>query len=155
MCIRDSKKSYAAHSVDLGFIRLDSHAFSASPDISIDYAVMEHTDRAVVVPCYTAWSDVGSWSSLADSMDKDDDGNVTRGDVVLHNTVNSTVFSEEKLVVAMGVSNLIIVETDDAILVAPQSESENIKKIVETLTEQQRSHVHSHRKVYRLSLIHI
>lgn len=143
------KKSYAAHSVDLGFIRLDSHAFSASPDISIDYAVMEHTDKAVVVPCYTAWSDVGSWSSLADSMDKDDDGNVTRGDVVLHNTVNSTVFSEEKLVVAMGVSNLIIVETDDAILVAPQSESENIKKIVETLTEQQRSHVHSHRKVYR------
>jgi mannose-1-phosphate guanylyltransferase/mannose-6-phosphate isomerase len=143
------KKSYAAHSVDLGFIRLDSHAFSASPDISIDYAVMEHTDKAVVVPCYTAWSDVGSWSSLADSMEKDVDGNVTRGDVVLHNTVNSTVFSEEKLVVAMGVSNLIIVETDDAILVAPQSESENIKKIVETLTEQQRSHVHSHRKVYR------
>ena len=82
-------------------------------------------------------------------MDKDVDGNVTRGDVVLHNTVNSTIFSEEKLVVAMGVSNLIIVETDDAILVAPQSESENIKKIVETLTEQQRSHVHSHRKVYR------
>ena len=143
------KKSYAAHSVDLGFIRLDSHAFSASPDISIDYAVMERTDKAVVVPCYTAWSDVGSWSSLADSMEKDVDGNVTRGDVVLHNTVNSTVFSEEKLVVAMGVSNLIIVETDDAILVAPQSESENIKKIVETLTEQQRSHVHSHRKVYR------
>lgn len=143
------KKSYAAHSVDLGFIRLDSHAFSASPDISLDYAVMERTDKAVVVPCYTAWSDVGSWSSLADSMEKDVDGNVTRGDVVLHNTVNSTVFSEEKLVVAMGVSNLIIVETDDAILVAPQSESENIKKIVETLTEQQRSHVHSHRKVYR------
>jgi mannose-1-phosphate guanylyltransferase len=92
---------------------------------------MEHTDKAVVVPCHTAWSDVGSWSSLADSMEKDSNGNVTRGDVVLQNTKNSTVFSEEKLVVVMGVDNLIVVETDDAILVAPQAESENIKKIVE------------------------
>ncbi|HSC74697.1 MAG TPA: mannose-1-phosphate guanylyltransferase/mannose-6-phosphate isomerase [Pseudomonadales bacterium] len=142
-------KSYAAHTVDLGFIRLDNHAFAAAPDISIDYAVMEHTDKAVVVPCHTAWSDVGSWSSLADSMEKDSDGNVVRGDVVLQNTQNSTVFAEEKLVVVMGVDNLIVVETDDAILVAPRAESENIKKIVETLTEQQRSHVRSHRKVYR------
>ena len=143
------KKAYAHHSVDLGFIRLDSDAFAAAPNISIDYAVMEHTDKAVVVPCNTAWSDVGSWSSLADSMEKDSNGNVTRGDVLLQNTKNSTVFSEEKLVVVMGVDNLIVVETDDAILVAPKAESENIKKIVELLTEQQRSHVHSHRKVYR------
>lgn len=143
------KKAYAHHSVDLGFIRLDSEAFAAAPDISIDYAVMEHTDKAVVVPCNTAWSDVGSWSSLADSMEKDGDGNVTRGDVLLHNTHNSTVFSEEKLVVVMGVDNLIVVETDDAILVAPQAESENIKQIVAMLTDKQRSHVHSHRKVYR------
>lgn len=143
------KQAYAAHTVDLGFIRLDSTAFAAAPDISIDYAVMEHTDKAVVVPCNTAWSDVGSWSSLADSMEKDPAGNVTRGDVVLLNTRNSTVFAEEKLVAVMGVDNLIVVETDDAILVAPQGESENIKKIVETLTEQQRSHVRAHRKVYR------
>jgi mannose-1-phosphate guanylyltransferase/mannose-6-phosphate isomerase len=143
------KQAYAAHTVDLGFVRLDSAAFAAAPDISIDYAVMEHTDKAVVVPCNTAWSDVGSWSSLADSMEKDPAGNVTRGDVVLMNTRNSTVFSEEKLVAVMGVDNLIVVETDDAILVAPQCESENIKKIVETLTDQQRSHVHAHRKVYR------
>jgi mannose-1-phosphate guanylyltransferase/mannose-6-phosphate isomerase len=143
------KKSYAAHNIDLDFIRLDEPSFANAPNISIDYAVMEHTDKAVVVPCNTAWSDVGSWSSLADSMDKDSDGNVTRGDVVLKNTRNSTVFSEEKLVVVMGADNLIVVETDDAILVAPQAESENIKQIVETLSEQQRSHVHSHRKVYR------
>jgi mannose-1-phosphate guanylyltransferase/mannose-6-phosphate isomerase len=143
------KKAYAHHSIDLEFIRLDSEAFAAAPNISIDYAVMEHTDKAVVVPCNTAWSDVGSWSSLADSMEKDSDGNVTRGDVLLQNTKNSTVFSEEKLVVVVGVDNLIVVETDDAILVAPQAESENIKQIVEMLTEQQRSHVHSHRKVYR------
>ena len=143
------KKAYAHHSIDLGFIRLDSDAFATAPNISIDYAVMEHTDKAVVVPCNTAWSDVGSWSSLADSMEKDSNGNVTRGDVLLQNTHNSTVFSEEKLVVVVGVDNLIVVETDDAILVAPQAESENIKKIVELLTEQQRSHVHSHRKVYR------
>jgi mannose-1-phosphate guanylyltransferase/mannose-6-phosphate isomerase len=143
------QQAYAAHTVDLDFIRLGSDAFAAAPDISIDYAVMEHTDKAAVVPCHTAWSDVGSWSSLAASMDQDVDGNVTRGDVVLRNTRNSTVFAEEKLVAVMGVDNLIVVETDDAILVAPQSESENIKKMVETLTEQQRSHVHSHRKVYR------
>ena len=143
------KKAYAHHSIDLEFIRLDSEAFAAAPNISIDYAVMEHTDKAVVVPCNTAWSDVGSWSSLADSMEKDSDGNVTRGDVLLQNTKNSTVFSEEKLVVDVGEDNLIVVETDDAILVAPQAESENIKQIIEMLTDEQRSHVHSHRKVYR------
>jgi len=143
------QRAYDAHTVDLGFTRLDSESFAAAPDISMDYAIMEHTDKAVVVPCNTAWSDVGSWSSLADSMEKDSEGNVVRGDVLLHNTRNSTVFAEEKLVVAMGLDDLIVVETDDAILVAPRAESENIKKIVETLTEQQRSHVKSHRKIYR------
>jgi mannose-1-phosphate guanylyltransferase/mannose-6-phosphate isomerase len=141
--------AYAARKIDLGFIRIDSEQFAQAPDISIDYAVMEHTDKAAVVPCHTAWSDVGSWRSLADSMEKDSGGNVTRGDVLLQNVKNSTVFAEEKLVVVSGVDDLIVVETDDAILVAPQTESENIKKIVETLGAQQRSHVHAHRKVYR------
>lgn len=141
--------AYAARNTDLDFIRIEREAFAQAPDISIDYAVMEHTDKAVVIPCNTAWSDVGSWHSLAGSMEKDGDGNVTRGDVLLQNVKNSTVFAEEKLVVVSGVDDLIVVETDDAILVAPQAESENIKKIVETLSVQQRSHVHAHRKVYR------
>jgi mannose-1-phosphate guanylyltransferase/mannose-6-phosphate isomerase len=143
------EQAYAARSDDFGFVRIARDAFAQAPDISIDYAVMEHTDKAVVVPCHTAWSDVGSWSSLANSMDKDSSGNVTRGDVLLDAVSNSTVFAEEKLVVVSGVDNLIVVETDDAILVAPQTESESIKKIVERLTEQQRSHVHAHRKIYR------
>lgn len=143
------QRSFAARSTDLGFTRLGIDTFADAPNISIDYAVMEHTDKAAVVPCNTAWSDVGSWSSLADSMEKDADGNAFRGDVLLHNSRNSTVFSEEKLVVAMGVDNLIIVETDDAILVAPRDESENIKQVVEMLDQQQRTHVKSHRKVYR------
>lgn len=143
------ERAFATRATDLGFIRLDAEAFATAPDISIDYAVMEKTDKAVVVACNTAWSDVGSWGSLADSMEKDRAGNVVRGDVLLQDTRNSTVFSEEKLVVAMGVDGLIVIETDDAILVAPRSESENIKKVVETLASQQRSHVKSHRKVYR------
>jgi mannose-1-phosphate guanylyltransferase/mannose-1-phosphate guanylyltransferase/mannose-6-phosphate isomerase len=141
--------AYAKRKHDLGFTRVGEDAFANSPDISIDYAVMEKSAKVVVVPCHTQWSDVGSWSSLADSMEKDAQGNVARGDVLLRNSRNSTVFSEEKLVVALGVDDLIVVETDDAILVAARAESENIKQIVETLAAQNRSHVKSHRKVYR------
>ncbi len=134
---------------DLGFIKLPEDTFSECPDISIDYAVMEKTTCAVVVPCLTPWSDVGSWGSLSDSLEKDSNGNVTRGDVELHNVSNSTVFAEEKLVVVLGLDSVIVVETDDAILVAARSESENIKKAVESLSAQSRSHVKLHRKVYR------
>ncbi len=142
-------QSYQQRAGDLGFVRVNAELFAAAPDISIDYAVMEHTDNAVVVPCHTPWSDVGSWASLADSMEKDADGNVSRGDVLLHRARNCTVFSDEKLLVAMGVDDLIVVETDDAILVAPRVESENIKTVVEQLTRNCRTQVKSHRKVYR------
>ena len=141
--------AYNKRTVDLDFTRVGVDAFADSPDISIDYAVMEHSDKVVVVPCHTPWSDVGSWSSLADSMDKNAQGNVSRGDVMMFNTHSSTVFSEEKLVVTLGVDNLIVVETDDAILVAAREQSENIKQVVEALAAQKRSHVKSHRKVYR------
>jgi mannose-1-phosphate guanylyltransferase/mannose-6-phosphate isomerase len=142
-------EAFVKNKPDLGFDRIDADSFAASPDISIDYAVMECTANAVVVPCDTPWSDVGSWASLTDSMSKDEAGNTARGDVLLHNVSNSTVFSEEKLVVVMGVDDLIVVETDDAILVAPRQESENIKQVVEKLAGQQRSQAKSHRKVYR------
>ena len=142
-------RAFELHKTDLGFLKIDEESFSTAPDISIDYAIMEKTANAVVVPCDTPWSDVGSWSSLTDSLEKDTAGNVTRGDVELHNVHNSTVFAEEKLVVVLGLDNVIVVETDDAILVAARSESENIKKAVEALSAQERSHVKLHRKVYR------
>jgi mannose-1-phosphate guanylyltransferase/mannose-6-phosphate isomerase len=128
---------------------MDRDIFITSPDISIDYAVMEKTRNAVVVPCHSPWSDVGSWNTLTDSMEKDAGGNAVRGDVELHNVHNSTVFSEEKLIVVMGMDNIIVVETDDAILVAARDESENIKKAVEALSTQNRTQVKLHRKVYR------
>lgn len=141
--------AYAARTHDFGFIGIPSDTFATAPDISIDYAVMERTANAAVVPCATPWSDVGSWSSLTDSFAKDANGNVTRGDVELHHVRNSTVLAEEKLVVALGVDNLIVVETDDAILVAHRDQSENIKHVVESLTQQGRQHVRLHRKVHR------
>ena len=134
---------------DLEFFCLDESYFAQCPDISIDYAVMERTARAVVIPCDTAWSDVGSWATLSESMGRDEQGNVSRGDAMLVNSRNTTAISEEKLIVALGVDDLVIVETDDAILVAPHSESENIKKVVEQLQREQRSEVVSHRKIYR------
>lgn len=144
-----AQTAYAARSHDFGFTCIAADSFAAAPDISIDYAVMEHTANAAVIPCESPWSDVGSWSSLTDSFVKDSDGNVTRGDVVLSAVHNSTVMAEEKLVVALGVDNLIIVETDDAILVAHRDQSENIKQVVESLAQQGRTHVKSHRKVHR------
>lgn len=145
----NARAAVANANSDLEFFCLDSEYFARCPDISVDYAVMEHTDRAVVIPCATAWSDVGSWVTLSESLGRDNAGNVSRGDVLLHNTHNTTAISEEKLIVAMGVDDLVIVETDDAILVAPHSESENIKQVVERLHADQRPEVVAHRKVYR------
>lgn len=142
-------QAYENRVEDLGFIKMDHDIFITSPDISIDYAVMEKTVNAVVVPCHSPWSDVGSWNTLTDSMGKDASGNAVRGDVELHNVHNSTIFSEEKLIVVMGMDNIIVVETDDAILVAAREESENIKKAVEALSTQNRTQVKLHRKVYR------
>jgi mannose-1-phosphate guanylyltransferase/mannose-6-phosphate isomerase len=142
-------EAYAQRQQDFGFTRVEQTLFATAPDISIDYAVMEKTANAAVVPCDTPWSDVGSWGSLTDSFEKDPDGNVVRGDVELHDVRNSTVFAEEKLVVALGIENLIVVETDDAILVAHRDQSENIKQAVESLARQGRSHVKLHRKVHR------
>ena len=143
------QKAMSVQNADLDFVRLDESAFQACPDDSIDYAVMEKTADAVVVPLDAGWSDVGSWSSLADISSKDAEGNSVIGDTLLHDTRNTYVRSDKKLIATVGVENLVITETDDAILVAHKDKVQDVKKIVEKLKEQNRSEVKLHRKVYR------
>lgn len=134
---------------DCDFIRLDKSAFETCADDSIDYAVMEKTENAVVVPMDCGWSDVGSWSSLWEVSDKDEFGNACRGDVINIDTRNTYVNASEKLVTTIGLDDAIVVETKDAILVAKQSEVQQVKKIVEKLKAEQRSEWQHHREVYR------
>lgn len=143
------EKSIAGAVPDLDFIRIDADAFSSSPAISIDYAVMERTEKAKVVPLDVGWNDVGSWSALWDVSDKDENGNAITGDVLISNTKNSHIYSESKLVSVVGVEDLVIVETDDAVLVTHRDESQNVKEIVKQLETLERSQINHHRKVYR------
>ena len=135
--------------VDLDFIRIDPTAFEACPDDSVDYAVMEKTDDAVVVPMDAGWSDVGSWSSLWDIADKDESGNALSGDVMVHESCNNYIRADKRLVVAIGVDDLVIVDTKDALLVASKDSVQDVKKIVERLKSDKRSEFEFHREVYR------
>ncbi|MCL1160655.1 mannose-1-phosphate guanylyltransferase/mannose-6-phosphate isomerase [Shewanella chilikensis] len=143
------EKAMEATQADLDFIRVDKAAFEACPDNSIDYAVMEKTTQAVVVPMDCAWSDVGSWSALWEVSDKDENGNACRGDVINVDTRNTYVYASEKLVTTIGLDDVVVVETKDAILVAKQSEVQQVKKIVEQLKAENRSEWQHHREVYR------
>ena len=136
---------------DLDFCRLDEAAFSASPSDSIDYAVMERTSHAVVVPADIGWSDVGSWSALweVQKAKGDAQGNVQRGDVYLDGVSNSLVRAESRIVAVIGVDNLVVVETPDAVLVAHKDQVQRVKQIVDHLKVKDRTeHLH-HTKVYR------
>lgn len=130
------------------FIRIDKDAFIACPEESIDYAVMEKTSDAVVVPLDAGWSDVGSWSALWEVNNKDDNGNVLTGDIFVHNSKNSYINTDEKLVAAIGVENLVIVNTKDAVLVIDKSHVQDVKKIVEYLKENKRREYRLHRESY-------
>jgi len=134
---------------DLDFVRVEKAAFLACPSDSIDYAVMEKTADAVVVPMDAGWSDVGSWSSLWDISDKDAAGNVLRGDVMQHGSGNNYVFAESGLVSLVGVDNLVVVQTKDAVLVVDQRQVQDVKKIVEGLKAAGRTEHRVHREVYR------
>jgi len=144
-----TRRAIEGAETDLDFIRIDKEAFAASPEDSIDYAVMEKTGDAVVIPLDAGWNDVGSWSALWDVSDKDDTGNAIKGDVLLHDTSNSFIQSQYKLVAAVGVRDLVIVETDDAVMVSPRDRVQEVKAIVKQLKEQGRSEAVVHRKVYR------
>ena len=128
-----TKESFDKAATDLDFIRLEKESFSRNPSISIDYAVMEKTKKGKVAPLDAGWSDVGSWNSLWDVLDKDENGNVIRGKAVTSEVSNSFIYSKNRMISAVGLENLVIVDTKDAVLVADRSKSEEVKKIVDRL----------------------
>ena len=134
---------------DLDFIRVDEGAFSKTPCISIDYAIMEKTKRAAVVPLNTPWSDIGSYASLWQACEQDSKGNVIKGDVIALDSTNSLITSENKLVTTLGVDNLVIVDTKDALLVTTKVHAQQVKTLVDTLAHQNRPELATHREVYR------
>ncbi|MCR9684651.1 mannose-1-phosphate guanylyltransferase/mannose-6-phosphate isomerase [Vibrio antiquarius] len=134
---------------DLDFIRLAEEAFFLCPDDSIDYAVMEKTHDALVVPMDAGWSDVGSFSALWEVSAKDDLGNVAVGDVLTDQTSDSYIYAQNKLVSTVGVDNLVVIETKDAVLVANKDKVQDVKNIVNQLKAQNRSECEQHREVYR------
>ncbi|KKO49975.1 mannose-1-phosphate guanyltransferase [Arsukibacterium sp. MJ3] len=136
-------------SSDLDFVRLDSAAFSASPADSLDYAVLEKSVNTVMVPLDAGWSDVGSYDALWQVMAKDAEGNACRGDVMLETTHNSYINAEERLVAVIGLNNVIVVETKDAVLVANKDDIQQVKNIVQRLQQYGRSEVDVHREVFR------
>lgn len=134
---------------DLDFIRPDESAFLASPANSIDYAVMEKTTHGGVAALDCGWSDVGAWSALWELGQGDDCGNVTQGDVILQDAHGSYVHSESRLVTGLGIEDLVIVETPDAVMVSPKQRVQDIKQLVETLTRAERSEATVHHRVFR------
>lgn len=134
---------------DLDFIRINKEAFSLCPSDSIDYAVMEHTHHAVVVPMSAGWSDVGSWSSLWDISEKDQQRNVLHGDVFTHNSKDNYIYSENSFISTVGVSNLVIIQTADALLVSSKDSVQDVKKIVDYLKNNNRTEYKQHLEVFR------
>jgi mannose-1-phosphate guanylyltransferase/mannose-6-phosphate isomerase len=144
-----SAAAFRAAKTDLDFVRIDKAAFNRCRSESIDYAVMEKTQDAVVLPLDAGWSDVGSWSSLFDALPSDEHGNVLQGDVLVYDTHNCYVHSTSRLVTAVGMNDHIIVETKDAILVAPKDRVQDVKDLVSQLRQAGRSESAWHREVYR------
>jgi len=134
---------------DLDFVRLDAEAFAASPSDSVDYAVMEKTADAAIIPVDIGWSDVGSWTTLWEVDDKDAQGNVARGDVHLQDAHNCYVRAESRMVSVLGLEDAIVVETDDAVLVARKDHAQKVKDVVSHLRSANRTEHVSHRRVYR------
>jgi len=147
--VKAAKKSVESARLDLDFLRLDKKAFSCSPDISIDYALMEKSDLVVVVPLKAEWCDVGSWAALHDASSKDKDSNVLRGDIFAHETKNCFISSTNQLVSTIGVENLIIVGTPDALLVTTYEQAHKVKDIIKTLSSAGRSEATSNQKMHR------
>jgi len=134
---------------DLDFTRPNTEAFLQCADESIDYAVMEKTEDAVVVPLDAGWSDVGSYSALWEVCQQNEQHNVIKGDVIAHDTTNSYIHSQHKLITTLGVDNLVIIDTPDAVLIANKDTVQNVKDIVNELKAQQRPEATLHREVYR------
>ncbi len=134
---------------DLDFLRLEKEAFAKCPNVSIDIAVMEQTKLGTVLPLNAGWSDVGSWSALWETAEKNEDGNVLRGRVISQESKDCYFRSEHRLVVGLGVKDLVVVETDDAVLIASRKKAQTVKKIVQTLESDGSPEGKAHRKIYR------
>lgn len=143
------KMAYQGGQADMDFLRVDADAFIRCPAESIDYAVMEKTQDAAVIPLDAGWSDIGSWSALWDVGQKDAQGNVSKGDTLALDTSNSLIYAENKLVATLGVDNLVVIETKDAVLVAHKDNVQDVKKIVEMIKKDGRHEHMNHREVYR------
>lgn len=147
--VESCRKALDLAGQDLDFLRLDRDAFAACPEDSVDYAVMERTDKGVMIPLACGWNDLGSWDALWQAGGKDEDGNVTRGDVVLCDVHDSYLHAETRLLAAVGLQNHIVVETSDAVLISPRDRVQEVKKIVDKLKAEQRIEAVSHKKVFR------
>ena len=147
--INSCKKALKENYLDMDFQRLNIDAFKACPDISIDVAVMEKTKVGTVLPLNVGWSDVGSWKSIWEVSRKDENGNVLLGNIINHDLKDCYIRSEGRLVVGLGVENLLIVETNDAILIANKSHDQEVKKIVNQLIKENKDEGKTHSKVYR------
>ncbi len=144
-----ARAAWAGRKADGQFVRVDGPAFAASPSLSIDYAIMEKTADAAVVPVDAGWSDLGSWSALLDLETRDGDGNAFSGDVLAVGTTHTLARSDGRLVALVGVDDLIVVDTKDALLVARRGEVQRVREVVETLAAAGRDEHRNHRAVYR------
>ncbi|MGD9946853.1 MAG: mannose-1-phosphate guanylyltransferase/mannose-6-phosphate isomerase [Desulfobulbus sp.] len=136
-------------STDGVFFRFDSQEMGMCPSDSIDYAIMEKTQKASMVEADIGWSDIGSWRALWEVADKDEQGNASFGDVVLEDVHNSLIRSEHTLVASVGLHDTLVVETADAVLVAPMNRAQDVKRLVDRLKKEKRPEYHTHRTVYR------
>ena len=143
------RAAFAGAARDLDFTRIDADAFSRCPSDSVDYAVMEKTESAAVVPMQAGWSDVGSWSALWELAERDDNDNLLRGDVLAEDASGCLVHGGDRLVGILGVQDLVVVDTDDALMVADKSRVQEVKTLVQRLKASQRSEAENHRKVFR------
>lgn len=143
------RQAYRAADRDLDFLRLDAEAFAASPSDSVDYAVMERTDSARVVALDAGWSDVGAWDALHEIGSRDDRDNVVSGDVIAEDAEGCYLRAESRLLAVTGLRDHLVVETADAVLVAPRSSAQQVKALAERLRASDRAEATSHRRVYR------
>jgi mannose-1-phosphate guanylyltransferase len=134
---------------DFNFLRVAEESFKDCPNESVDYAVMENTEDAVVIPMDVGWSDIGSWSSLWDITDKDVNGNVIHGDVITHNSNNSFIRSDDKMVAAIGLDNIVVAVTKDVVMIANKDNAQDVSIISKQLKDKNRPEWEKHREVHR------
>jgi mannose-1-phosphate guanylyltransferase/mannose-6-phosphate isomerase len=151
------RNAFAARELDRDFLRIGRQFFEACPADSIDYAVMERVagpdaegrQRTAVIALDAGWSDVGAWDALWSVNAKDEQGNVVQGDVMLHGTRDTLAIAQSRLVACIGLKDLVVVETPDAVMVAAKDQTQDVKKIVEKLRAEGRSEISAHRKIFR------